>query len=285
MLFKKLFAATRSETEDVGPRPIFPLEVEARLNEVHARTPLRRHLDILYGGLRLGEQRYTDLHFRCLEETGTAVTPFNVYQRFQTRHDLLRYFLATLDVPGGRVECGAYRGATALLLCHAWQSRVAGFVGDGLYLIDSFSGTRASSAADFITVRDKHGAARMEPFFPAGKTDVRLENVKGHFREFPKIQIIDGWIPEVFEQLPRAPWAFVHLDVTLHEPTLAALSFFYDGLSEGGVILCDGSIFCPGVDTAVETFSRSSGAPYALLGHRQYVIMKSSDARGALPRS
>ena len=65
------------------------------------------------------------MYFRCLEDTGTVVTPFNVFQRFQTRHDLLRYFLETLDVRGARVECGAYRGATALLLCNAWRSRRA----------------------------------------------------------------------------------------------------------------------------------------------------------------
>src|SRR5437016_1539877 len=122
MLLRKLLAATRSPAPPAAAEPEYPLELEARFAELHARVPVRRHLDILYGALDIGGERFTDLYFRCLEETGTAVTPFNIFQRFQTRHDLVRYFLATLSVPGARVECGAYRGATALLLCRTWRS-------------------------------------------------------------------------------------------------------------------------------------------------------------------
>src|SRR5689334_9555565 len=85
----------------------YPLEQEEKLARLHNRADLRRHLDILHGDYTIGAERYVDLFFRCLEHTGTAITPFTVFQRFQTRRDLVRYFLETLDIVGLRGECGA----------------------------------------------------------------------------------------------------------------------------------------------------------------------------------
>src|SRR6185503_17721903 len=105
----------------------YPLEIEQKLTRLHGRAPLNGHLEILFRDARVGNESFAELFSRCLKDTGTAVTPFNIFQRFQTRLDLLHYFLATLAVPGARAECGAYRGATALLFCNAWLTRDAGF--------------------------------------------------------------------------------------------------------------------------------------------------------------
>ena len=83
-----------------------------------------------------------------------------------------------------------------------------------------------------------------------------------------------GWIPGVLQTLPEQAWAFVHLDLTLYEATLAALRYFYPRLAEGGVIICDGSAFCPGVQRAVDEFSDTEDVPYALLGYREVVFAK-----------
>ena len=275
MFLRKLFSSLGSST---APNALayeqYPLELEARLSALHGRSELRRHLDVLYGDVRVGGEGFVELYFRCLEQTGTMLTPFTAFQRFQTRHDLLRYFLATLEVPGHRAECGAYRGATALLLAHAWKSRDAAFDGSGLHLIDSFSGTSASTPHDLIPVRD-NGASRMTGFFPPGKTDVTADLVRGFFREFPGARIHEGWIPGVFDTLPGGAWAYVHLDLTLYEPTLDALRYFHPKLSPGGVIACDGSAFCPGVQKALDDFSAEADAPYVMLGYREAIFLKS----------
>jgi hypothetical protein len=275
MLFKKLFSPAPSPTADQTAAPVdYPLEIEAKLGNLHARAPIRRHLDILHGNLSIGGEPFPELYFRCMADTGTVVTPFNVFQRFQTRHDLVRYFLATLDVPGARVECGAYRGATALLLCRTARSVDAAFDGTDFYLIDSFSGTSASTEHDLIPVREEGGATRMKPFFPPRTTDVKVEDVRVCFREFPAARVLEGWIPAVFESLPDGAWAFVHLDLTLYEATLEALQYFYDKLSAGGVMICDGSVFCPGAQHAVDAFSSARDVPYVTLGHREAVFIK-----------
>ena len=273
-MFKSLITAAKSLFQNRGTAQEHPLETEARLNVLHGRADLGRHLEILYRGIKVGEENFADLYSRCLHHTGTAVTPFNALQRFQTRLELLQYFLATLDLRGARAECGVYRGATGLLLAHVWRSRQPGFQGEDLYLIDSYSGTSASLAQDRIPVRDAGGATRMDDFFPAGKTDTSPELVRGFFKEYPKVNICAGWIPAVFATLPERDWAFVHLDLSLYEPTLASLEYFYPRLTKGGVILCDGSIFCPGVAQAWEEFCGRNDLPYVLLGHRETVLIK-----------
>jgi O-methyltransferase len=275
MSVKSLIAAARSlVSRDPGVPVEHPLETEQKLNSLHSRAPIDRHLDILCGDMQITGERFTDLYRRCLEKTGTAVTPFNVFQRFQTRLNLLQYFFATFTVPGARAECGAYRGATALLVCHAWRSRQSDFRGRDFYLIDSFTGTSASMEHDLIPVRRADGSTRMEPFFPEGRSDTSPELVRGFFGDYPEVAICAGWIPRIFATLPERDWAFVHLDVTLYEPTLAALEYFYPRLNAGGVILCDGSIFCPGAEKAVDHFCSAHGIAYVIVAHRETVIVK-----------
>lgn len=275
MLLRKLFASMRAPAAQQNKAELeYPLETEEKLSRLHARADLGRHLDILHGDLRVGAERYVDLHSRCLEHTGTALTAYTVFQRFQTRRDLLRYFMATLDVPGARAECGTYRGATALLLCHAWRSARPTFDGEGFYLVDSFSGTAESTAHDLVPMRDPGGATRMAPFFKAGKTDITADVVRGYFSDFPRTRICAGWVPQVFAQLPDTAWAFVHVDLTLYEATLAALRYFHSRLATRGVLVCSGTLFCPGVQQAVDEFSQAHDAPYVVLGYGERVFLK-----------
>jgi O-methyltransferase len=255
----------------------FPLELEAKLNALHGRAPIDRHLEILFRDVNVGAENFAALYRRCLAETGTPVTPFNVFHRFQGRRDLLQYFFATMDVPGARAECGVYRGATALLMAHAWRSRQPAFDGDGLYLIDRFVGTSESGARDLIPVRDGSGL-RHEPFFAVAQAGLLPETVRSYFGAFPKIRICADWIPQVFSQIAEINWAFVHLDVTLYAPTRAALEYFHPRLNQGGVIVCDGSPFCPGARAAWDEFCAERDLPFIVLGNRECVLIKSTPA-------
>jgi hypothetical protein len=258
---------------DGGEDPT-PHELEARLERLHRAAPVDRHLRLLYAQDRIGSESFVDCYLRCLEQTQTAVTPFNVFQRFQTRWAMVRYLEATIGIAGGRAECGVYRGASALLLCRAWRALQSDFNGTGLFLIDSFQGTSASGPLDFIPVRGDDGRIEMRPFFPPGKTDSSAQIVAGYFREFPGIAIHAGWIPQVLATLPEQQWAFVHLDVTLYEPTLAALEYFHPRLAKGGVLLADGSPFVPGVQKAFDRYCDGGKGHYVVLGHGELVMLR-----------
>jgi O-methyltransferase len=63
-----------------------------------------------------------------------------------------------------------------------------------------------------------------------------------------------GWIPERFDEVKDLQFAFVHVDVDLHEPTRDSLVYFYERLVPGGILLCDdyGSAACPGAKQAFD---------------------------------
>lgn len=251
----------------------FPLELEEKLGAIHSTAPVDRHLEILFRDVEIGGENFAQLFQRCLSETHTPLTPFNVFHRFQSRRDLLQYFFSSLDIPGARAECGVYRGATALLLARAWRSRNAAFDGRGLYLIDSFVGTSASGERDLIPVRDGN-SLRHEPFFKVAQAGLTPELVRGYFAQFPQVEICADWIPQVFKPLSALRWAFVHLDVTLYAPTLAALEYFYPRLNRGGVIVCDGSPFCPGARAAWDEFCGKQNIRHVVLGNRETVLIR-----------
>src|SRR5262245_39086146 len=69
----------------------YPLEIEQKLNALHGRSPVDRHLDILFQDAKVGAEGFAELFRRCLTRTGTAITPFNTFQRYQTRLDLVHY--------------------------------------------------------------------------------------------------------------------------------------------------------------------------------------------------
>ena len=272
MAFGKLFAGFKPH----AAAPVeYPLETEEALNRLHGAAPVDEHLRILFRDVKVGSEDFVDLYRRCLAQTGTPVTPFNVFHRFQSRRDLLQYFFATLALPGARAECGTYRGATALLLAHAWRSRDPAFNGKDLYLIDSFVGTSESGQHDLIPVRDGN-TSRREAFFPVAKADISPALVRGFFGDFPQVGICAGWIPQVFTLVSEQRWAFVHLDVTLYEPTLAALEYFHPRLTAGGVIVCDGSIFCPGAKKAWDEFCAERALPFVVLGNRESILIKAA---------
>src|SRR5262245_60367947 len=107
MLLKMLKDAARSLAADRDAAPArpaasqapapteYPLEIEEQLTRLHGRSPVDRHLEIQFQDVRVGGEPYAELFSRCLRDTGTAVTPFNVFHRYQTRLQLVQYLLAT----------------------------------------------------------------------------------------------------------------------------------------------------------------------------------------------
>ncbi len=260
----------------ITPDTEFPLETEARFSLLHARTPVDRHLRILSGDARIGDQDFVSLYRHCLKTTQTQVTPFNVFRRFESRLNLVRYFLSTWSVPGARAECGVYRGASALLLCHAARGHAPSYDGAGLFLIDSYEGASASGEHDLIPVRDNTARARMAAFFPHRGNPGWVDDVERVFAAFPAARIVRGWVPEVLSQLPERNWAFVHLEVDLYDPTFGGLEYFYPRLSAGGVIITDdyGPVFTPGGRKAWRDYCVRHEIPYAVLPSGQAVLIK-----------
>lgn len=158
----------------------------------------------------------------------------NTHRRF-TLWQLLR--LAD-RVPGDTAECGVYQGAASYLMCRWGALR-----GRRHIAIDSYAGLPQPGPADGT-------------HWKRGDLSADLDGVRRRLAGQPGFEPVRGWIPDVLATLPERRYAAVHIDVDLHEPTLASIAYFYPRTETGGLILCDdyGSSLCPGATQAIDGF-------------------------------
>lgn len=222
----------------------------------------------------------TDEGFRRVIDTGVARSrsgptgdddgSLRHRQRLYTLAQLVDY---TRGVEGRVAECGCFRGLSSYVLCHYLREEDPGFDGRTFHIFDSFEGISALSEQD--------GAG--DPSIPVGRVKratgmfrAGIDEVRATLAEFPGVNFHPGWIPASFTGVSVAAYRIVHLDLDLHDPTRAALEYFYPLLAPDGVIVCDdhGSIRWPGARTAVEQFCSESGARLMRLSSGQALIWR-----------
>jgi hypothetical protein len=204
-----------------------------------------RHLfTLLFLGHRLiPDYRFTwhQLDWWKDPEFNTYLEKFRERNRFNTHRRWMLWQLIRLieAVPGDTAECGVFQGAGSWLICAATQGSKRKH-----HLFDSFEGLSTPDTAD--------GAYWTKGDLTAGEDLVR-SNLQA-FAE--RIEFHKGWIPTAFPDVADRAFAFVHIDVDLHQPTLDSLEFFYPRLSPGAVLICDDyqSSLCPGATAAVDSF-------------------------------
>jgi hypothetical protein len=98
-----------------------------------------------------------------------------------------------------------------------------------------------------------------------------MEEVRQALAEFPGVEYHPGWIPDSFRGLPERRYRFVHLDVDLYAPTLAALEYFLPRMARGGTIVCD-DYGWQGARLALDEFGAREGISLTITAHKQAVI-------------
>ena len=249
-----------------------PHLIAKRLGRAYASAPIGKHLEIAYGGMKIGEYGLVEFVQRCLGESGTDVIGRKVLHRPLASYFLALYYLYSLDLEGERVECGVFSGASALIACRAAQTRLPSYTGADLHLVDSFEGLADPREED----RFEGYTPRHAPSYGRGAYLAPIENARRSLAAFPEVAFHKGWIPAVFEELPACKWAFVHLDVDHYAPTHAGLEYFYPRLASGGVIICDdyGSPTFPGAMRAWHAYCEEHDVPFVVHDTGQAVILK-----------
>ncbi|MEM8835312.1 MAG: TylF/MycF/NovP-related O-methyltransferase [Planctomycetota bacterium] len=178
---------------------------------------------------------------------------------------------ATAGLDGESFEAGCYRGQSSLLTCETIRRRTGSYDGSGHHIVDSFEGLSApvEHDGDFSVRRHADGAF----------ADTSVELLRETLRDYPRVSIYKGWIPDVLAALDGRTFRFVHLDVDLYEPILACLRFAYPRLVPGGVIVVDdyGPLpngAYPGCARACRVFSEESGVPHAALSAGNALFIK-----------
>ena len=168
------------------------------------------------------------------------------------------YFLWTtlrqaLVLGGDVVECGVYRGGTALLeamtMREASQSATR-----KLHLFDSFEGMPQTA----------EGIDRFRPGDFSTTSEARVQSL---LSDFPFVAIHAGFIPATFEGLEIEKICWAHIDVDLYQSVQDSINFIYPRLCVGGMMVFDDYGFpsCPGARKAVdEAFASRPEVPICL---------------------
>lgn len=125
-------------------------------------------------------------------------------------------FLALLSKAprGPRIEVGVFRGATLRLMVNH---------DDETYGVDSFDGMAVPTEKD---IKDGWNP------YPRGRLKAEPPKIDG-------AKLFQGFVPQVFTQVPERDYAFAHVDVDHFSPTKWTLHYLHKRMLPGGIIVCD----------------------------------------------
>ena len=182
-------------------------------------------------------------HYQAVKKY-TLVSRDRCYVLCQTLQQALRQ-------GGDMVECGVFRGGTALLAARTMAGQAGG---QRLHLFDSFQGMGANISDD--------DSFRQGDF---GRTSPEL--VRALLAPYPFVDVHAGYIPDTFKGLDLGRIAWAHVDLDLYESIRDAIDYLYPRLVAGGFMIFDDYGFpsCPGARRAVdEAFADKPEVPLCL---------------------
>lgn len=180
------------------------------------------------------------------------------WHSFDRKFTLNQLLKLTLNLDGDIAECGVYKGASAFLMCKAHRNSDR-----TIHLFDSFEGLSTPEECD-------------GDYWTSGDLRSTRKSVEESLAEFSNYRIYEGWIPDKFTEVSDKRFSFVHIDVDLLKPTLAAIEFFYPRLLSGGLMLMDdyGFASCPGAKKAADDYFRDMPESIIMLSTGQAFVLK-----------
>lgn len=136
---------------------------------------------------------------------------------------------------GDFAEVGVFQGRSAKVIAQTKGSERS------LHLFDTFAGLPQSTGMDDSLMRKDMYASS-------------LHSVKDYLDHYQNVFFYPGLFPETAAPVQDRSFAFVHLDVDLHQSTLKGLEFFYPRMVRGGIILSHDYSILSGVKKAFDEF-------------------------------
>ena len=176
-----------------------------------------------------------------------------------------------LRAAGDFVECGVNAGfvSSGIMQYLDWK-RVA----KQFYLIDTFNGPVLTQYSSDEVREGRKSIAEEAVKRGAYVTD--LERVRANCAEWPNTKMVQGTVPDVLPSTGIESVAFLHLDMNCAYPERAALEYFWERLSPGGMVLLDDYAYFGNriQGDAMDQAALSLGANVLALPTGQGLIMK-----------
>jgi len=167
--------------------------------------------------------------------------------------------------PGDFAECGVCRG----FLSHIVMEYV-GFAHTPkrFYLLDTYEGLAVEDARSAV----EKARAQSNPDRYKGNLSIVTQT----FKDFSNVRIVPGRVPGTLSQVDSREFAFVHIDMNLAEPEIAAAEFFWERLVSGGFMIMDDYGHRPHQDQtdAFDAFAKKRNVRILALPTGQGLIQK-----------
>lgn len=170
-----------------------------------------------------------------------------------------------MSLPGDYVECGVSTGITSRAVveyCSFGNSEKS------FYLVDTFSGIPMSQASDEEKALSESKNERH--YFDS------FSLVQRNFIEYSNVYPVRGTVPDILGALPVEQVAFLHIDMNIAYPEVAALEHFWPLMVPGGIVILDdyGAQAHVPQKRAIDSWSKQSGANVLLLPTGQGMIVR-----------
>ncbi len=210
------------------------------------------------------DEAFIALYKRCLPYTMTNM------ERLFMLHRAVQH-VADRKIPGDWVECGVWRGGSAMMM--ALTLRALDKTGEDLYLFDTYEGMPeptpedrrydgSDSRADWEAAqRDTHN-----DWCFASLEDVRQNLAKTGYPE-ERLHFIKGKVQDTLESHAPQQIALLRLDTDWYASTRHELEILYHRLAPGGILILDDYGEWEGVRQAADEYFDALGQAAPLL-HR-----------------
>ncbi|MDX2218019.1 MAG: TylF/MycF/NovP-related O-methyltransferase [Burkholderiales bacterium] len=174
-------------------------------------------------------------------------------------------------IAGDFVECGVNKGflSSAIMRRLDWNS-----TGRKFYLLDTFSGLdprQVTEAEIRAGALEKNAESLRSNFYVSG-----VDGVRANFAEWNNVVIVAGAIPDTLGEVKSEHIAYLHIDMNCAPPEVAALTHFWDRLSDGAVVLLDDYAYLGFGEQkrAMDDFARAHGVSICSLPTGQGLLLR-----------
>lgn len=166
---------------------------------------------------------------------------------------------------GDFVECGVNTGMVSLAICDYLDF---GRLDKTFYLFDTFAGIPESQ----MHPREKRSRTWMNERAYFECYDLAREN----FADFENVVLVRGIIPSSLTDVDIRSVSYLHLDMNIAEPEIAALTYFWPKMTPGGFVLLDDYAW-RGYDlqkAVMDRFAAANNVPICTLPTGQGLLIK-----------
>lgn len=165
-------------------------------------------------------------------------------------------FKLSLDVPGHIVECGVFKGASLSrfvkfrnILLNSFSKKVIAFDIFGKFPLPEEGDVDGdeTSRDKFIQDAGENSITKekLMGFLESTNSDENVELIKGD---------VSQTIPECLHNNPQLKISLLNIDVDLYKPTHDCLTYLYNRVARGGIIILDDYNGFPGATKAIDEF-------------------------------